>query len=130
MPEDGDTVNARQQKYLLLLKTLYDPKAGRQEKESVSKALAELTETEQVEFNDFQHVVGEHFLKIREELDKGLDDLADAFPDESDPRKWDVGDWMRFGMAIEGHKYQELYSTYANQQPNIHLMWAEIESRL
>lgn len=117
-------------KYLTILKTLYDPKSGKQELEAAGKAIAELTETEQVEFNNFQHTVGDHFLKIREELDKGLDDLASAFPEETDPRKWDVGDWWQFDTAVEGHKFEGLYRTYANQQPNLHLMWAEIESRL
>lgn len=117
-------------KYLTVLKTLYDPKSGKQELEAAGKAIAELTETEQVEFNNFQHTVGEHFLKIRDELDKGLDDLADVFPEETDPRKWHGADWVTFYNAIEGHKFEELYTTYAKQEPNIHLMWEEIESRL
>ena len=120
----------RKAKYLLLLKTLYNPAAGLQEREAVGKAIHQFTETEQVDFNNFQHTVGEHFLKIKEELDKGLDDLADVFPDESDPRKWWAGDWLKFHDAVKGHKFENLYITYAKQEPNIHLMWAEIESRL
>lgn len=123
-------MNTSEQKYLLLLKTMYDPTAGKQELAAVGKAIAELSETEQVDFNNFQHKVGEVFLQIQADLDKGLEEMADDFPDETDPRKWDVGDWMRFGMAIEGHKFQEFYSTYANQQPNLHLVWKEITDRL
>lgn len=123
-------MNTTQQKYLLLLKTLYNLDAGRQEKEAVGKAIHEMTETEQVEFNNFQHTVGEHFLKIREELDKGLDELADVFPDETDPRKWDTDDWGKFYSAVSGHKFEWFYITYARQEPNIGLMWAEIEKRI
>jgi hypothetical protein len=119
-----------QAKYLLILKTLYNPEAGRQEKETASKAIHELTETQQVDFNNFQHYVGEIFLKIQEELDKGLEELADKCPDETDPRKWNIFDWFKFHDAVKGHKYQEIYTTYAKQEPNIHLIWAEIESRL
>lgn len=117
-------------KYVAMLKVLYAGNAGKQELEAVSKAIAELTETEQVEFNNFQHTVGEHFLKVREELDEGLEVMADEFPEETDPRKWDVGDWYLFDVAVAGHKYEHLYRTYAMQQPNIHLVWKEIESRL
>lgn len=113
-----------------MLKTLYDPKANEQEFASVGKAVSELTETEQVEFHNFQHTVGEHFLTIKEELDKGLDELADAFPEETDPRKWDGQDWQMFHAAVEDHKYQEIYTTYARQEPNLGLMWAEIETRI
>jgi hypothetical protein len=123
-------VNTTQQKYMLILKTLYNPEAGRQEKESASKAIHELTETQQVDFNNFQHYVGEIFLKVKEELDQGLEELADRFPDETDPREWDMDDWAKVVAAISGHKYEEIYWTYANQQPNIHLIWAEIEKRL
>jgi len=123
-------LNTTQQKYLLLLKTLYDPTAGDQDRFAVGRAIHALTETEQVDFNNFQHYVGEHFLKIKEELDKGLDELADEFPEETDPRKWDVGDWYLFDVAVAGHKYENLYRTYAMQQPNIHLMWEEIEKRI
>lgn len=123
-------MNTRQQKYLLLLKTLYNPQAGQQEKVAVQKAFREMSETEQVEFNDFQHIVGEVFLTIQAELDQGLEELADKCPDETDPRKWNIFDWFKFHDAVKGHKYQEVYTTYAKQEPNIHLIWAEIESRL
>lgn len=129
MLEGGNTVKNKD-KYLLMLKTLYAGNAGKAELEAVAKAIAELTETEQVEFNNFQHTVGEHFLKVREELDEGLTAMADQFPEETDPRKWDIDDWYQFSVAIEGHKYAELYRTYSKQEPNIHLVWAEIESRL
>lgn len=123
-------MKASEQKYLNLLKLMYDPKAGDQDLLAVRRAIGELTETEQVDFNDFSHKVGEVFLKVREELDEGLEELADAFPDETDPRKWNGPDWQMFHAAVEGHKYEELYTTYAKQEPNLHLMWKEIETRL
>lgn len=119
-----------QAKYLLILKTLYNPEAGRQEKEAAAKAIHELTETQQVDFNNFQHSVGEIFLKLQAELDQGLEEIADNCPDETDPRKWGFDDWLKFGLAVNGHRFQEIYTTYAKQEPNIHLIWAEIESRL
>lgn len=122
-------MNSSEQKYLLLLKTLYGG-ATKAELDAVGKAIAELSETEQVDFNNFQHKVGEIFLKIQEELDQGLTDMADDFPDETDPRKWDGDDFVKFSVAIDGHKFEDLYRTYALQQPNIHLMWKEIETRL
>ena len=117
-------------KHLTLLKVMYDTTAGQQEMLAVGKALSEMTETEQQEFYDFQHVVGNHFVTVMEELDNGLEALADSFPNETDPRKWDLSDWFVFEQAITGHKYEQFYRTYANQQPNIHLVWEEIESRL
>jgi hypothetical protein len=119
-----------EQKYFLLMRTLSEGTATKAELQAVNKAIAELTETEQVDFNDFQHKVGEVFLKIREELDEGLDEMADAFPDETDPRKWNFADWVQFHDVVKGHKFEELYTTYARQQPNLHLMWKEIETRL
>jgi hypothetical protein len=119
-----------EQKYFLLMRTLSEGTASKAELQAVNRALAELTETEQVDFNDFQHKVGEVFLKIREELDQGLDEMADAFPDEPDPRKWNFADWVQFHDVVKGHKFEELYTTYARQQPNLHLMWKEIETRL
>jgi hypothetical protein len=123
-------VNTTEQKYLLLLKTLYDPKSTKAELSAVGKAIAELTETQQVDFNNFQHKVGEVFLQIQADLDKGLDELADDFPEETDPRKWEDEDWVTFDLAVFEHKYEELYRTYAEQKPNLHLMWKEIETRL
>lgn len=123
-------MNNTDQKYFLLMRTLSEGKATVEELAAVDKAIHELSETEQVEFNNFQHKVGEVFLKIREELDKGLDELADAFPDETDPRKWNGPDWQMFHAAVEGHEFEELYTTYAKQQPNLHLMWEEIKNRL
>lgn len=109
---------------------MYDPKIGAAELLAVGKAQQDFTETEQVEFNDFQHKVGNIFLELKDELDKGLDDLADAFPEETDPRKWDGQDWQMFHAAVEDHRFEEIYTTYAKQKPNLHLMWEEIESRL
>lgn len=117
-------------KHLTLLKTKYDPKAGTAEVAATHKAFAEMSETEQQQFNDFAHVVGNHFLQLMEDLDDGLTELADRFPDETDPRKWDWDDWLRFEDAIDCHKYEEFYRTYAKQEPNLHLVWQEITNRL
>lgn len=117
-------------KYVTMLKVMYSDLPQQAELDAVNKAIHELTETEQVEFNNFQHTVGEVFLKVREELDAGLEEMAGHFPDETDPRKWDIGEWYMFDLAIAGHKYEELYRTYAEQKPNLHLMWKEIETRL
>lgn len=123
-------MNSTDQKYFLLMRTLSENKASKEELAAVDKAIHELSETEQVEFNDFQHKVGEIFLKIREELDEGLEEMADAFPDETDPRKWDADDFLKFHGAVVGHKFEDLYITYATQKPNLHLMWEEIKNRL
>lgn len=117
-------------KHLSLLKIMYDPKSGKQELESVKKAQLEMSETEQVQFDDFQYKVGNVFLQLKDDLDKGLEELADEFPDETDPRKWESGDWFDFYTAVLGHQYEALYTTYAKQEPNLHLMWEEIEKRL
>lgn len=123
-------MNSSEQKYFLLMRTLSEGKATTAELAAVDKSIAELSETEQVEFNDFQHKVGEVFLKIREDLDQGLTDMADDFPDETDPRKWEAEDWITFEWAINGHQFEHFYRTYARQQPNLHLMWEEIKNRL
>lgn len=130
MCKGGKAVNSTDQKYFLLMRTLSEGKATVEELAAVDKAIHELSETEQVEFNNFQHKVGEVFLKIREELDEGLEELADRFPEETDPRKWDADDWLMFEEAVTGHKFQMLYITYATQTPNINLMWEEIKNRL
>jgi hypothetical protein len=119
-----------QAKYLTLLKTLYNPKAGDQDKAAVGRAIHQLTETEQVDFNNFQHYVGEIFLKLMEELDKGLEELAPLCPDETDPRKWDAVEWCMFYSAVSNHKFERLYVSYARQEPNLHLVWEEIEKRI
>lgn len=123
-------MNPTEAKYFLLMRTLFEGTATKAVLQAVNKAIGELSETEQVDFNNFQHKVGELFLTIREELDQGLEELAHRFPEETDPRKWDWADWIDFDMAVLNHKYEELYRTYAKQEPNIHLMWKEIESRL
>ena len=118
------------QKNLALLKALYDPKTGDQEHIALRRTFGEMSETEQVEFNEYAHVVGNAYTDLLEELDEGLTELADAFPDESDPRKWDDGDWVEFFVAVAGHKYEEFYITYASQKPNFQLVWQEIEQRI
>lgn len=117
-------------KHLTLLKLMYDPKSGKQELESLAKAREEMSETEQVEFSNFQHKVGNLWVELQDELNQGLEDMADAFPDETDPRKWEPADWVTFGVAVFGHKYEDLYTTMAKQEPNLHLVWEEIEARL
>jgi hypothetical protein len=128
--KEKQPVNQREQKYLVITRTLSEGKATKAELAGAQKAIEEIIETEQVEFNNFQHKVGEVFLKIREELDQGLTDMAEQFPEETDPRKWDVGDWYLIDVAVAGHKFEELYRTYAEQKTNLHLMWKEIETRL
>lgn len=115
--------------HLLLLKTLYGPQES-VNKTMVANAIARMSEAEQVEFANFQHRVGNMWVELQEELEVGLNLMADDFPDEADPRKWKVADWFTFDTAVEGHKFANLYRTMAMCQPNLHLVWAELESRL
>ena len=116
--------------HLAILKTLYGAGADNVVRGTAGKAIERMEESEQKEFSAFQQLVGELFIELMEELDKGLEDLADACPHEPDPRKWDLSDWVTFELAIFGHKYEELYRTYAKQEENKHLVWKEIEARL
>lgn len=120
------------QKHLTLLKVMYSPKSTRAELLAVQKATSsdQMTETEQVEFADFMHRVGNLHIELNHEMDLELTRMADSFPNETDPRKWDASDWLVFDMAVDGHPFQAIYTTYAKQEDNLHLIWAEIESRL
>lgn len=115
--------------HLLLLKTLYGPQES-VTKDMVAKAIERMSEAEQVEFSNLQHRVGNLWVELQAELEQGLNDMADDFPDEADPRKWKVADWFTFDCAVEGHRFAKLYRTMAMGQPNLHLVWNEIESRL
>ena len=81
-------------------------------------------------FKQFIFDVGALFTEIREELDQGLEDLADDCPEETDPRKWNEHDWYQFTFAVKNHKFREIYTLMAQGKENIHLIWREIEARL
>jgi len=89
-----------------------------------------LSTEDQAEFNTFMFDVGALFEELKEELDQGLEDLADACPEETNPRKWDDGDWANFYGAVSGHRFEEIYTLMAEGKENIHLIWKELEKRL
>lgn len=124
----GHQVTDNRRKYLPILKMLGsdDPAV---DVPIATRAMALFTEKEQEEFFAFRVDVGHIFLEFHEELDQAVADLSDDFSNE-DPRKWDMGDWATFEVAVTGHKWEEIIRSYAHQQPNIHLVWAEIEQRL
>lgn len=115
---------AKQNKWLALYKATL---SGHPSAEVGMKSLS--TEDREL-FNQFVWDVGALFTEIREELDQGLEDLADSCPEETDPRKWDVIEWSTFHKAVYGHKYAEIYTLMAQDKENIHLVWREIENRL
>lgn len=85
---------------------------------------------EQVAFATFQIDVGNLFLELKDELDQGLEDIADLCPEEVDPRKWTGVEWHMFEAAIEDHPFEDIYRTMAHGQNNINLIWDVIEDRL
>ena len=115
-------------KHLTILKNLYSGDRVLIGAAARSQTLFE--EGEQEAFNAFQVDVGNMFLELKEELDQGLEDIADYCPDETDPRKWTGAEWHMFEDAIKGHKFQEIYRTMAHGQQNIYLIWEVIEDRL
>jgi len=115
-------------KFLTILKNLYSGETATIN--AARKAQEQFEDGEQEAFNQFQIDVGALFLELKEELDQGLEDMADAFPDETDPRKWDVIEWSTFHKAAFGHKFYEIYSTMAQGKPNIDLIWGELENRI
>ena len=120
------TVDKR--KFLTILKNLY---SGDRVLVSMGQRAQTFFEDEDREaFQQFQVDVGALFIELKEELDQGLEELADVHPEEPDPRKWDVGDWLQFHQVTEGHRFYEIYSTMAQGQPNINLIWDVIEDRL
>ena len=115
-------------KFLTILKNLYSGDAvlvG-----MATKATQQMEEAEHEAFTQFQVDVGALFIELKDELDKGLEDMADSFPEETDPRKWDVIEWSVFHKAAFGHKFYEIYSTMAQGKPNIDLIWGELENRI
>jgi hypothetical protein len=122
------TLTDNRKKHLTVLKSMY---SGEQTQiEMASRALSAMEEEERAVFNQFQVDVGNIFIEVKEELDQGLEDIADACPEEPDPRKWNGPEWQMFNAAVEGHRYEQIYKLYAWQQPNIALIWREIDSRL
>lgn len=115
-------------KHLTILQNLYS--GDRVLVGMAKRATDKFEEGEQEVFNAFQFDVGAMFLELKEELDQGLEDIADYCPEETDPRKWDDDDWVDFEVAIVGHKFEDIYRTMAKGQENIHLIWQELENRL
>ena len=120
------TVDKR--KFLTILKNLYSGETATIN--AARKAQEQFEEGEQEAFNQFQIDVGALFLELKEELDQGLEDMADSFPEETDPRKWDVIEWSVFHKAAFGHKFYEIYRTMAQCKDNIDLIWDVIEDRI
>lgn len=117
-------------KHIALLKTLYGPSTTPTDLKMVQRAVSQMEEAEQETFTKLQVEAGDAFVALMEDLDTELEKLADEFPDEQDPRKWKLADWVTFDLAVFGHEYEELWRTYAKQEPNIHLVWAKVLERL
>lgn len=115
-------------KHLTILQNLYS--GDRVLIESAARSRKFFEDGEQEAFDAFQVDVGNVFLELKDELDQGLEDLADVHPEETDPRKWTAAEWKMFEDSIVGHEFQEIYRTMAHGQPNIHLIWEVIEDRL
>lgn len=115
-------------KFLTILKNLYSGDAvlvG-----MAGRAQNVFEDKEKVAFATFQIDVGALFIELKDELDQGLEELADLHPEEPDPRKWDFADWFQFEQATQGHKFYEIYKTMAKCEDNINLVWDEIEARI
>jgi len=121
-------VTVDKRKFLTILKNLSSGDAVLVAAASRSTNLFEDEEREA--FTQFQVDVGALFLELKEELDQGLEDMADSFPEETDPRKWDVIEWSVFHKAAFGHKFYEIYRTMAQCKDNIDLIWDVIEDRI
>jgi hypothetical protein len=118
------------QKHIALIRTLYAPAANATDQKMVANAIGRMDEAEQQQFAEFQKAAGDAFIALQEDLDSELERLADQFPDEPDPRKWKLADWVTFDLAVFGHEYEELWRTYASQKPNTHLVWEKVLERL
>lgn len=115
-------------KHLTILKNLYSG-----DKTLVSmghRALGKFEEGEDEAFAVFQQDVGALFIELKEELDQGLEDMAQIFPEETDPRKWGFDEWLMVEKAIQGHPFEEIYRTMAKGESNIGLIWGELENRI
>lgn len=97
---------------------------------SAEATFKSLTEQERADFAAFQLRAGAAYVALMDELEQGLEELADVHPDESDPRKWTDDDWATFKAATESHKFYEFYRTMAAGQNNIDLIWQELTKRL
>ncbi len=115
-------------KYLQILKMVFsdDPAV---DVPIATRAIALLDEEQREEFMKFHAVIGGLFTFIKEEIDLVVAGLSEDFSDE-DPRKWDMGDWGTFELAITGNKFEEIIRAYAHGKDNIKLIWKEIDSRL
>lgn len=115
-------------KYLTILKMVFsdDPAV---DAPIAQRAIALLDEKQREEFTAFHQVVGGMFAIIKREIDVVVEGLSEDFSDP-DPRKWDMGDWGTFELAITGNKYEQVIRAYAHQQDNIRLIWNEIDNRL
>lgn len=105
-------------------------KAAQSGHPAAETGIKSLSPAEKEEFDRFFFDCGALFLELKDELDQGLEDLAEVHPEESDPRKWTVKDWNQFHKATEGHKFYHIYRLMAEGKSNIHLIWEEIERRL
>lgn len=115
-------------KHLTILQNLYSN--DRVLVSMAKKAAQKMDDTEHATFDAFQYDVGALFLELKDELDKGLEDLADVHPEETDPSKWGFEEWFQFENSIAGHKFEEIYRTMAKGEPNIGLIWGELENRI
>ena len=115
-------------KFLIILKNLYSGETATIN--AARKAQALFEDEEREAFNQFQVDVGNLFIELKEELDQGLEDLADVHPEEPDPRKWDFSDWFLFEQTTKDHKFYEIYKTMGKSEPNIDLIWKELEARI
>lgn len=111
-------------KFIALYRAL---QAGHPSGETTYKSL---TEQEQADFAAFQLRAGAAYLGLLDELEQGLEELADVHPEETDPRKWAAAEWAQFKEATESHKFYEFYRTMAAGQNNIDLIWQELTNRL
>lgn len=105
-------------------------KAAQNNHPSAQAGMNSLNVTERKLFDEFFFDCGGLFLELKDELDQGLEDIADDCPTETDPRKWNGSDWEVFLNAVKHHKYREIYTLMAQGKSNIHLIWEEIERRL
>jgi hypothetical protein len=113
-------------KHLTILKNLYS--GDKTLIDMAGRAQQQFDVGEGDQFWAFQVDVGNLFIELKEELDKGLEDLGDF--SDADPALWDEDDWVQFYVAVAGHKFEDIYLKMAKRQPNIDLIWGEIENRL
>lgn len=96
---------------------------------SAQVGLKSLDEHQKKLFDQFVFDAGAIFLEVKDELDEAVAGLGDNFSDP-DPRKWDALDWWEFYAGIEDHPHKEILIKFAKDEPNLDLIWKEIENRL